>query len=153
MGTVKHIQIVCPTPDELQIEETLIEHEFDSTNLQILGIGATKSRNLWSFLLSRNKEYTHQSKYSANTAFLTVAKMSTDNSLTKLINTNLNTMDVVQDLLISIHLDIFNNSDVQQYMDYLPLEKLHFPTNLNDAFLQKLQIKILISRQMASYQK
>ncbi|KAI8115582.1 hypothetical protein CVS40_12226 [Lucilia cuprina] len=152
-GAVKYIKILCPNKEELNIEESIIEHEFDSANYQILGVGATASKNLWSFLLYRNKDYVHQSKYTNSSAFLNVCKLSTQDSFIKLINMNLPNMNIAQDLVMAINLDIFNNFDVDKYMTYLDLEKLSFPLQLNEAFLQKLQIKLIIVRKLANYQK
>lgn len=129
-----------------------MEHEFDSNNYQILGVATSASKNLWSFLLYRNKDYVHQSKYSPSTAFLNVCKLNSQDSFIKLINLNLEHMNKVQDLIMAINLDIFNNQDTEKYTNYLDLNKLNFPPQLNDAFIQKLQIKLIILRKFAAYQ-
>lgn len=152
-AAVKYIKITCPTKEELNIEEQIVEHEFDSNNYQILGVASSKSKNLWSFLLYRNKDYVHQSKNTASTAFLNVCKFSSHDSFIKLINLNLDYMNKAQDLIMAINLDIFNNQDTEKYINYLDLNKLSFPPQLNDAFIQKLQIKLIISRKMAAFQK
>lgn len=153
MGTIKSIKLLCPTKEELNIEEQLIEHEFDSSNYQLLGVKASSSKNLWSFLLYRNKDYVHQSKYSATSVLLNVCKLSSYDSFLKLINLNLKNMNIVKDLVLAIDLDIFNNMELDKYLDYLSLDKLKFPEQINDAFLQKFQIKIIVTRKMATHQK
>ncbi|XP_075162199.1 uncharacterized protein LOC142234877 [Haematobia irritans] len=152
-STITYVQISCPSAEEILLEPQQIDHNMDTTNLQILGISVSKSRNLWTFLLSRNKDYTHQSKIPQNATFLTVCKINKLDSLTKLININLTTMDVAQDLVIAINLDIINNQSLDKYVEYLNLEHLTCPRVFNDAFLQKLQIKLLIVRFIAKYQK
>ncbi|XP_013112071.2 uncharacterized protein LOC106090444 isoform X1 [Stomoxys calcitrans] len=153
MSTVTYIRLSRPTPQELCLEPQLIEHDMDSTNLQILGIALSKSRNLWTFLLSRNKDYTHHSKISQNATFISVSKINTVDSLNSLININLTTMDAAQDLLIAINLDIINNLDTEKYVEFLGVSRLVCPKVLNDVMLQKLQIKLLILRFIAKYQK
>ncbi|XP_061393841.1 uncharacterized protein LOC133329383 [Musca vetustissima] len=153
LGIITYIRINCPSHEELIIETQNIDHDLDTTNLQILGVAASESRSLWSFFLSRNKDYTHQSKHSPNTAFISVCKISNHDSLIKLININLNTMDVAKDLVLSINLDIINNLNADKYNEFMSLSRLSIPKILNDAYLQKLQIKLLIVRNFAKYQK
>ncbi|XP_065360571.1 uncharacterized protein LOC135954355 [Calliphora vicina] len=152
-GLIKYIKILCPTKEELNIEERAIDHGFDSANYQILGVAASSSKNLWSFVLYRNKDYVHQSKFSQTSALLNVCKLSSQDSFIKLINLNLKNMNVAQDLVMAINLDIFNNIEVDRYINHLDLEKINFPAEINDAFLQKLQIKLIIVRKLATYQK
>ncbi|KAM7356951.1 uncharacterized protein ACRADG_002509 [Cochliomyia hominivorax] len=151
-GAIKLIKIVPACKEEINVDEEVIEHDFDSSNYQILGIAASSSKNLWSFLLYRNKDYVHQSKYSSTTAFLNVCKLNTHDSFIKLINMNLKNMNSAQDLVMAINLNIFNNQETERYINYLDLNKLNFPQELNDAFLQKLQIKLIIVRKLAAYQ-
>ena len=143
---------MCPSKDELIIESQEISHEFDSANYQILGVAASLSKNLWSFLIYRNKEYVHQSKFTPNSVFLNVCKLSTQDSFTKLMNLNVKYMNIAQDLVMAMNLEIFGNTDLDKYINYLPLEELGFPKRFNDIFLQKLQIKLIIIRKFAKYQ-
>lgn len=153
MSTINRLRITCPAETILSIESQSIEHEIDTANLQILGIAISKSRNLWTILLSRNKDYTHQSKFSQNSTFVSVSKVSNQDSLTKLINLNLKTMDMARDLVLAVNLDVFNNLQVERYCEFVNLNRLNYPKTMNDAFLQKLQIKLLIVRYFAKYQK
>lgn len=151
-GCIRHVRVVCPSKDELIIEVQEIEHEFDTSNYQILGVGASSSKNLWSFLLYRNKEYVHQSKLAHNSVFLNVCTLSIQDSFTKLMNLNVKYMNMAQDLVMAMNLEIFNNIELDKYVNYLPLEELGFPKRFNDIFLQKLQIKLIIARKFAKFQ-
>lgn len=151
-GCIRYVRVVCPSKDELIIEGQEIAHEFDSSNYQMLGVAASSSKNLWSFLLYRNKEYVHQSKFSHNSVFLNVCKLSIQDSFTKLMNLNVKYMNIAQDLVMAINLEIFNNIELDKYFNYLPLEELGFPKRFNDIFLQKLQIKLIITHKFAKYQ-
>ncbi|TMW53143.1 hypothetical protein DOY81_001761 [Sarcophaga bullata] len=151
-GCIRYVRVVCPSKNELIIEGQEIEHDFDSSNYQILGVAASASKNLWSFLLYRNKEYVHQSKFAYNSVFLNVCKLSIQDSFTKLMNLNVKYMNMAQDLVMAINLEIFNNIELDKYINYLPLEELGFPKRFNDIFLQKLQIKLIIARKFAKYQ-
>ncbi|XP_073839621.1 uncharacterized protein [Musca autumnalis] len=153
VGNITYVRISCPSTEELVLETQNIEHDLDITNLQILGMATSKSRSLWTFFLSRNKDYTHQSKHSPNSAFVSVCKISNHDSLIKLINLNLTTMDGAIDLVMAINLDIINNLEMDKYQDFMNLNRLNPPKIVNDALLQKLQIKLIIVRNVAKYQK
>lgn len=152
-GCVRYVRVVCPSKSELIIEGQEVEHDFDSSNYQLVGVAASSSKNLWSLLLYRNKEYVHQSKFSLNSVFLNVCKLSTQDSFTSLMNVNVKHMNIAQDLIMAINLEIFNSMDLDKYINYLPLEDLGFPKRFNDIFLQKLQIKLIIVRKFAKYQQ
>lgn len=152
LGIITYVNISCPSNEELALETKNVEHNIDTTNLQILGVAASKWRSLWTFFLSRNKDYTHQSKNSSNTAFTCVCKINNQNSLIKLINLNINTMDNAQDLVMSINLNIINSLNADTYQEFMNVSRINIPKNVNDAYLQKVQIKLLIVRNMAKYQ-
>uniref|UniRef100_A0A1A9UW60 Transcription factor IIIC 90kDa subunit N-terminal domain-containing protein n=1 Tax=Glossina austeni TaxID=7395 RepID=A0A1A9UW60_GLOAU len=153
VGHIKCIRISCPSSEELKIDEDFIQHNFDTANMQILGICCSKNRCLWSVMLHRNKEYLHNSKYTNATAFLNVVKLNNQDALIRLRNVNIKIMDDVQDLIMTIGLDIFNNIEMDKYNEFFNIGQIKMPKVLNDAFLQKMQIKLFITRNVAKHQR
>uniref|UniRef100_A0A1A9WAW2 Transcription factor IIIC 90kDa subunit N-terminal domain-containing protein n=1 Tax=Glossina brevipalpis TaxID=37001 RepID=A0A1A9WAW2_9MUSC len=153
IGQIICIRISCPSLEELKIDENVIQHHLDTVNMQILGICCSKNRCLWSVMLYRNKEYLHNSKYSNATAFLSVLKLNNEDSLIRLRNWNINVMDDVQDLLMAIGLDIFNNLQIDKYNEFFNIGQIKIPKILNDTFMQQMQIKLFITRNIAKHQR
>ncbi|ALC43346.1 CG12182, partial [Drosophila busckii] len=115
----------------------------DSENFNIIGLVNSLHRNFLTVLLTRTKEYLVNTAHLRVQVIASVGKLydsSPLQQLTKLMNP-LEPINMYPDLLADIRMHIFNEQQLEFYVNYAPLDSFNFEDLATVEQLHQLQLK------------
>ncbi|XP_017071078.1 uncharacterized protein LOC108107836 [Drosophila eugracilis] len=112
-------------------------------DFQVMGLCTTKHKNLMTVCLYRNKEYMSQTVPQKQQLVMQVVKVGYQDALSQLIRhlKSNNPINHYTDLLTELRLHIFEEENLQKYMNFGPLDSFKFTDPATEAQLQQLQVK------------
>ncbi|XP_070072020.1 uncharacterized protein [Drosophila takahashii] len=123
----------------LRMQSILIDGLQD---FQVMGLSASRNKNLMTMFLYRNKEYLCETVSQKQQLVVQVLKVGKQDALEQL--STLKTNEPINnhtDLLTELRLHVFAEENWQRYMDFAPLDSFLFKEEATETELQQLQLK------------